>query len=83
MGEGKPILHYDGDEFHKVIQTTRIRKSLNLQKRKNAKGFSAPLVEESVAADLDLDLDQDAPDLPMPGQPMRQQTRDWPLSPYL
>lgn len=65
--EGKPIFLYDGDEFLKVIQTTRIRKSLNLQKRKNAKGFTAPLVEESVAADLDLDLDQDAPDLPMPG----------------
>jgi len=65
--EGKPIFLYDGEEFIKVIQTTRIRKSLNLQKRKNAKGFSAPPVVDPVAADPDLDLEHDAPDLPMPG----------------
>jgi len=66
--EGKPIFLYDGEDFLKVIQATRIRRSIAIQARKKSTPVQSKSVTEpapvqdldtQVVHDLDLDEEDD------------------------
>jgi HJR/Mrr/RecB family endonuclease len=53
--EGKPLHLYDGEEFLKIIETTRIRKSLpvEVKKKREHSFFPAPVLQPAYASAYD------------------------------